>query len=517
MTIINQLFLLGSSATLIYLFWLILSRLIIHSLAKIPGPRLAALTRWYECYFDIWLPAQYPWKIKQLHEIYGPIIRPVPDEVHINDPDFLDTIYALRGRSQRVSMGLMVDQSVGAAEDNQLHKMRRDALNPYFSQKAVLSMEHLIADKSNKVKGIFDRAVESGESLNISDMYFAFSNDLVRSFSFGSDNGLLHDLSEASRQRNDLARLLGGVKVNRHFPFIPGILGKVLPMLFGEKALPPAIRDLLHFKARAREDIEAVLADKTNEKKGQHSVFYELRDSLILPPEEKTAERLQDEATLLVMAGTESTAKSLGYGSFYLLYYPETLESLREEIRDARAANGTGRLSLSQLLALPYLNAVINETNRLTFGVTNRMLRYSPTETLTYTSTYGPHKGTTYTLPPGTVMSCITYCTHTNESLFPDPLVFDPERFLGHSEEVNKRKRCMMALGKGHRRCLGINVANAGMCLVLAAFAEFEMSLYETDLSDVAFRHDYQIAHPRLDSLGVRVRVEGKHKDAVEK
>ena len=95
--------------------------------------------------------------------------------------------------------------------------------------------------------------------------------------------------------------------------------------------------------------------------------------------------------------------------------------------------------------------------------------------------------------------------------------MFDPERFVGNSDEVNKRKRCMMALGKGHRRCLGINVANAGMCLVLSSFVEHNMSLYETDLSDVAFKHDYQIAHPKLDSLGIRVRVHGKYDSSAER
>ena len=432
-------------------------------------------------------------------------------------PDFLDTIYATRGRSQRISSGLGVDQSVGMAEDHHIHKMRRDALNPYFSQKAVLSMEQLITEKREKVVELFGKASNSGEVLNLSDVYFAFSNDLVRNFSFSSDGGLLNDLEEAKRQRIDLARLLTGVKINKHFPFVPNVLGKVLPVFFGEKAVPPAVMDMIRFKARARKDIEGVLEDRMDEKKGRRSVFYELRDSPILPPEEKTVDRLQDEATLLVMAGTESTSKSLGYASFYLLEYPETLERLRQELENARHELGSERLSLSHLLALPYLNAVINETNRLTFGVTNRMLRHSPSETLTYTARYGPHKGITYTLPPGTSMSCITYCTHTNESLFPDPFVFDPERFLGNSDEVNRRKKCMMALGKGHRRCLGINVANAGMCLMLASFVEFEMELYETDGSDVAFKHDYQIAHPKLDSLGIRFRVKGKYQDKADR
>ncbi|CAK3804113.1 cytochrome P450 [Lecanosticta acicola] len=275
--------------------------------------------------------------------------------------------------------------------------------------------------------------------------------------------------------------------------------------------VPPAVMDLLQFKAQAGRDIDEVLRDVGDEKRGRNSVFYHLRDSESLPEEEKTRERLQDEATLMVMAGTESLAKSLQYGTFYLHYYPETLGRLRTELAAARGKTSDGRLSLSELLRLPYLNAVILETNRLTFGVTNRMIRYSPTETLTYTASYGPNKGQTYVLPPGTKMSCLTWCTHMNEELFPDPLTFDPERWVGQSDEVNRRKRSMMALGKGQRKCVGMNVANAGMCLVLEEVVGYEMELFETGYEDVAFLHDYQIAHPRLDTQGIRVTVSGKH------
>ncbi|KAK4505775.1 hypothetical protein PRZ48_003740 [Zasmidium cellare] len=506
----TELILLAVGSLAAYVSWTIIYRLFLHPLAKIPGPLLPKTNSLYEMYYEVWHYGKYPFKIKELHKRYGPILRPVPDEVHIDDPDFLDTIYALRNRNNPTQRGLLVDQSVGGAEDFHLHKIRREALNPYFSHKAVMSMEDLILEKRDQVTKVFEQAARSGQVLNLSDVYFGFSNDLVRNFSFGSDSGLLGDLGEARVQRENLSRLLTSVKINKHFPFIPRVLGKYLPMMLGERGIPPAVMDLLKFKGRAKVDIEAVMKDTNNDRKGRHSVFYELRDSEILPPEEKTVARLQDEATLLVMAGTESMAKSIGYGSFYLNHYPKTLEKLREELRRATEEEGKEEVSLKTLLKLPYLNAVVTETNRLSFGVTNRLARYSPTETLSYTASYGPHKGTTYTFPPGTKMSCVTYCTHTNEDLFPDPFTFDPERFMGQSEAVNKRKRCMMALGKGHRRCLGINVAQSGMCLVLAVVAGFEMELYETGYEDVAFLHDYQVATPRLDSKGIRVRVKGR-------
>lgn len=40
-------------------------------LANFPGPKLAAITRWYEFYYDVILDGKYIFKIKELHERYG--------------------------------------------------------------------------------------------------------------------------------------------------------------------------------------------------------------------------------------------------------------------------------------------------------------------------------------------------------------------------------------------------------------------------------------------------------------
>jgi hypothetical protein len=176
----------------------------------------------------------------------------------------------------------MVKESVGGAEGFGLHRVRREALNPYFSVKAVLAAEELVRGKVERLGRIFEQAVRSNEggkedgALNLSDVFFAYSNDVVRAFSFGSDNALLDDLAEAKKQRENLARLLTGVPLNMHFPWIPNLLAKVLPLFLGEKAIPPAVMDMIKFRAKIGKDIEAIFSEK-GEAKPDHSIFYDLR------------------------------------------------------------------------------------------------------------------------------------------------------------------------------------------------------------------------------------------------
>ena len=40
-------------------------------LSKFPGPKLAALTLWYEFYFDFIKKGSFHWKIQDMHRKYG--------------------------------------------------------------------------------------------------------------------------------------------------------------------------------------------------------------------------------------------------------------------------------------------------------------------------------------------------------------------------------------------------------------------------------------------------------------
>ncbi len=59
----------------LYALSLTIYRLVLSPLAKFPGPKLAALTRKYESYYEAVENYEYLWKIKQMHETYGELLK----------------------------------------------------------------------------------------------------------------------------------------------------------------------------------------------------------------------------------------------------------------------------------------------------------------------------------------------------------------------------------------------------------------------------------------------------------
>jgi hypothetical protein len=57
--------------SIFYFLLVALYNLYFHPLCSFPGPRLAALSRWYEFYHDVYEDGTMPVTIEKLHERYG--------------------------------------------------------------------------------------------------------------------------------------------------------------------------------------------------------------------------------------------------------------------------------------------------------------------------------------------------------------------------------------------------------------------------------------------------------------
>lgn len=64
---------LAAAAALVLTYWgyIAIYRLYFSPLARFPGPKLAAISGWYEFYFDYWKQGKYIFEIERLHQVYG--------------------------------------------------------------------------------------------------------------------------------------------------------------------------------------------------------------------------------------------------------------------------------------------------------------------------------------------------------------------------------------------------------------------------------------------------------------
>lgn len=491
------------SSVVVYCVGLAIYRAFFHPLARFPGPRLAAITGWYEFYQDIIHRGQFIWQIQRLHEQYGPIVRITPDELHIIDPDYYEEIYAPASKKRDkwagwVTMAGAPGSSFATASHN-LHRIRRSALNPFFSKRAIANKEAQIQEKVNNLCRRLRECMDNGEVIRLDAAYMALTMDIINQFSFGYSLKYLEEPDFKLEWKETVVGASANGVFLRQFPWSLPIL-KAIPLSVLKRMNPQAWR-LMTWQRDIRKQVDAIMADRKEGKAAEGTIFQAVLDSDI-PSSEKTPERLTDEAQTLVGAGSETTAKSLAMITFFLTSAPEKLQRLRDEIQ-AVERESDGSLSLAKLEHLPYLTACITEGVRMMSGVTNRLPRVA----------HEPMKYAEWKIPAGTPVSQSNYFVNNHPEIFPDALEYHPERWLEAEEKGFRLDRYMVSFGKGSRSCVGINLAWAELYLTLANVAtRFDFEIYDTTAErDVLIDRDFFVGVPRADSQGIRAKVIKAH------
>lgn len=76
------------------------------------------------------------------------------------------------------------------------------------------------------------------------------------------------------------------------------------------------------------------------------------------------------------------------------------------------------------------------------------------------------------------------YTQHRDESIFPDPTKFDPERFIG--PEGLKRAGYLVPFSAGSTGCLGKSLAYAEMYICIGRLVRhYDMTLHDCEEKDI--------------------------------
>ncbi|CAH1107559.1 unnamed protein product [Psylliodes chrysocephalus] len=175
---------------------------------------------------------------------------------------------------------------------------------------------------------------------------------------------------------------------------------------------------------------------------------------LLLENSDLTETELRAEIKTFVGAGTETSAASICAVFTVLGMFPDIQQKLYEEMVDILGLERD--VTASDLPKMKYTERVIKETLRL-FPVAPAFAR-----TLTGDINLGDK-----ILPSGCSVAFVVAYIHRNPEYWPDPLKFDPDRFL--PEEVAKRHPCTyIPFSYGPRNCIGGRYAILNIKTVLA-------------------------------------------------
>lgn len=167
---------LGALAVLTYLISLVIYRLYLSPISHIPGPKLAALTHFYESYYDVYPnKGQFMFHYMDLHKKYGPIIRISPTEVHIDDMSFYSEIYTGHARKRDkdprwfwfTGVDAVGGRSTWGTLEHDLHRSRRAAFGQFFSRSKVLELQGRVEEKVISLRENMLKWVDKKEPLDL--------------------------------------------------------------------------------------------------------------------------------------------------------------------------------------------------------------------------------------------------------------------------------------------------------------------------------------------------------------
>ncbi|KAJ5692351.1 cytochrome P450 [Penicillium macrosclerotiorum] len=496
----------------LYALGLAIYRLCLSPIAHFPGPKLAALTMWYEFYYDSYLGGQYTFRIQEMHRKYGPIVRISPYELHIDDPEYYDTLYARDAPRNKyvhlVGMFGAPDSAFGTV-DHRLHRMRRQPMNPFFSQQRIRQLEPMLRGMVDKLVSGMIGFMERKSALPVYHAFNAFTTDVVAEYTLGESFHYLDDPEFSPQWSRTMQAIVKAGTQFKQFRWLMALF-EALPrwlVLIFDPDLVPVIDQKFESIRLANLVIDSKKADGKNKSQAhvpKDTLFHALIDSN-LPAEEKGADRLSQEVFTVMAAGGETTAKNLSFLTFYLLNNPSKLQKLRDELNELDP-NRTA--TIVELESMPYLTSVMLEGLRITNAVATRLQRSSPDSTMQYKE---------WVIPPGVPVGMTSLLLHFNEDTFTDPHSFIPERWMDPAQRRHLEKY-LVAFSKGTRQCIGIPLARAEILMGLSTlFRDFEMELYDTTIEDVRIVRDMFNGHPYEGSKGVQVMIKDYHGPPIPK
>ncbi|KAL9033110.1 MAG: hypothetical protein Q9214_007665, partial [Letrouitia sp. 1 TL-2023] len=362
-------------------------------------PKLYAISH-VPYHLDMWFgtPAK---TADRLHSIYGPVVRLSPTTLSYTSSRAWKEIYAIQPSKPQLAkdpafyLTQKEGPSIFISSDADHSRMRR-LLSHAFSDRAIKEQEPLMTPYFDLLITRIREAIHSSSSISSSyaekrrdvrpfavidfvKWYNMATFDVIGDLAFGQPFGSL----ETGQQHSWITMIFKAIKmvqIQRIAAFYPIVLGPYLKLTalyaskFGGGGGGGGSARAQHAAYSAQVAAKR-LATKDTDRKDFMS--YILRHNNSSTPElGMTEAEIKQNAKILVLAGSETTATVLSGATYHLLRTPCAWQRLCKEVRGA--FNDAAEINMASTTGLAYLNACLEEALRIYPPVPSMLPRKTP-------------------------------------------------------------------------------------------------------------------------------------------
>ncbi|KAH6660272.1 cytochrome P450 [Truncatella angustata] len=459
----------------VVVFWLtyfisnIIYNLYFHPLARFPGPLLMRVSR--IPYILKFTKGILPYYMVALHKQYGEIVRVAPDELAFANSAAWNDIQGHRTKGQlemeksakfyRPIKGMTTD--IITADREEHGKLRR-TLAHGFSEKALRDQQPLIKKYIDLlVQRLHENCAGGSAALDLTAWYNFATFDIIGDLAFGEPFGCL----KTSQYHTWVSTILSLARVGTivqslaQYPTIKAVLDALVP--FAERM------------DKQRQDFLNISKVKLKDRMEKYQDRPDLVEPMLKRADEwgLTLEKLQANSSLLILAGSETTATQLCGVTYHLMANPDALQKATKEIRSAfKSEEDINFITVNELT---YMNACLNESFRLYPPVAGGLPRIVPPGGARVCGEY---------IAEGQTVAVHHFALYRDERLWKDAQEYHPERWLGDPRFADDQRDALQPFHVGPRNCLGRNLAYVEMRTILArTLWNFDLKINDESLN----------------------------------
>lgn len=373
------------------------------------------------------------------------------------------------------------ENAMGIVPDGEVHLRHRRLVQPMFNRAYIDSQGDAMMEA---VRGVAESWAE-GRPREISQELDALTMAAFLAALFGADMP-----AEVNEEFRRLVPVMMRGTIYHMF----------LPQWLAALPLPPQ-RRYEACRRRLRELVDVVIdghrdrleRSGAGEASGLFTTLLTARDPQTGSPLSRSY--LQDEAISLLFGASESSSVTLTWALYEITRNPDIERRVRDELD---AVRGGRPLRYADLPRLVYMRCVIQEA-----------LRHYGSPWVVTRSTAEPVDVDGHRIPAGADIIISPYVIQHDPELFPDPHVFDPDRW--HPDRASTIPASVKSIGFGHgaRKCIGEQFAWIEIPIVLASVMQ-RWRLERSDdrevrpLADVAVRPGALFMTPRSHAPAMR-------------